>query len=184
MFRPWGCTCQVAQYTILLQDGQRCSGVHVRVVLLPYILVTIANIHTCEQESMTHYMQTSKACISCLSWGRPHTAGSNSSPTVCTSQYPFILLSTRSWWLVPLPNDQIVAAASTSQLSKANTQILTPCVRHRQESPAVAARSWAGQHSQHEGNGPDGSADGDACCHPCHHCKARVWYLQLRPELK
>lgn len=176
---------QVAQYTLLLQEHQRCSGVHVRVVLPPYTLVTIANTHTCEQESITHYMQTSKACISCyLSRSSPHAAGSNTSPTVRTSQYPTVLHSNRSWWLVALPNDQIIAAASASQLSKPNPQILTPCVRHRRESPAVTAWSWAGQHSQHEGNGPDGSADADACCHSCHHCKAGVWYLQPIAELK
>jgi len=100
------------------------------------------------------------------------------------SQYPAIQHSKRSWWLVALPNDQIIAAASASQLSKPNPQILTPCVRHRRESPAVTAWSWAGQHSQHEGNGPDGSADADACCHSCHHCKAGVWYLQPIAELK
>ncbi len=73
---------------------------------------------------------------------------------------------------VALPDDEVITAASAPQLPEANLQVLAPCVRNRREAAAVAAWPGAGQHSQHEGNGPDGSADSYAGGHPGHHRKA------------
>ncbi len=51
---------QVAQHTVLLQKCQHCSELHGRVMLPPYTLVTNANIHTCQQKSLMHYMLISE----------------------------------------------------------------------------------------------------------------------------